>query len=217
MGLDPLHENQLGHWPKFQKLHIHSLCTPGGRNWAYFALCTAVSEIGAGFQNSHIWIWNLAIDQSSRSCKYTLFLPRESKLSLFLLYGQLFLRYWAFFKLAILGHETWPLAKVQEVAQIFFLSQEVEIELIFTLRAVVSKTRAIFKITIFGHETYTLFLPQGVEIELIVAVSKIWAEFHECHFGHECHWLITTYNCVIAFQHIGNKYNWQLCVCLWAH
>ena len=26
-----------GHWPKFQKLHIYTLSTPGGQNWAYFA------------------------------------------------------------------------------------------------------------------------------------------------------------------------------------
>ncbi len=43
MGLDTLLENQLGHWPKLQKLHIHPLSTPWGRgrggwclNWAYF-------------------------------------------------------------------------------------------------------------------------------------------------------------------------------------
>ncbi len=32
MGLDALLENQLGHWPKFQKLHIYPLSTPGGQN-----------------------------------------------------------------------------------------------------------------------------------------------------------------------------------------
>ncbi len=32
MGLDALLENQLGHLPKFQKLHIYPLSTPRGRN-----------------------------------------------------------------------------------------------------------------------------------------------------------------------------------------
>ncbi len=36
---------KLGNWPKFQKLHIHSLSIPGGWNWAYFALRAAVSKI----------------------------------------------------------------------------------------------------------------------------------------------------------------------------
>ncbi len=46
------------------------------------------------------------------------FYLRGSKLSLFLLYGQRFLRYGAIFKIAIFGHETWPSAKIPEVAHI---------------------------------------------------------------------------------------------------
>ncbi len=37
---------KLGHWPKFQKLHIHSLSTPGSRNWLYFR------PTGSGFQDT---------------------------------------------------------------------------------------------------------------------------------------------------------------------
>ncbi len=55
---------------------------------------------------------------SFRSCTYTPFLPQGLKLSLFLLYGQWFPRYGPIFKIAIFGHETWPLAKVPEVAHI---------------------------------------------------------------------------------------------------
>ncbi len=44
------------------------------------------------------------------------FYPRGSKLSLFSLYGQQFLRHKRIFKIAIFGHETLPLAKVPEVA-----------------------------------------------------------------------------------------------------
>ena len=44
------------------------------------------------------------------SCTYTPFLPQGSKLSLFSLYEQQFLRYVPICKIAIFGHETWPLA-----------------------------------------------------------------------------------------------------------
>ena len=37
---------KLGHWLKFQKLHIYSLSTPGGRNWAYFC------STGSGFRDT---------------------------------------------------------------------------------------------------------------------------------------------------------------------
>ena len=71
-------------------------------------------------------------------------------MNLFMLYGQQFTRYWPIFKIVMtLGQ----LAKVPEVAHIFFfLPQGVEIELIFAVRAVVSEI-PIFKIAIFGHET----------------------------------------------------------------
>ena len=61
---------KLGHWQKFQKLHVLS------------------------------------------------FYPRGLTLSLFLLYRQRFPRYWPIFKIAVFGHETWPLAKVPQVAHI---------------------------------------------------------------------------------------------------
>ncbi len=60
------------------------------------------------------------------------FYPRGLKLSLFLIHGQSFLRYWTFFKIDIFGHEIWPLAKVPEVAISLFLPRVVDIELIFT-------------------------------------------------------------------------------------
>ena len=98
---------------------------------------------------------NLAIGQSSSSCTYTRFLPQGVEIVLhcivFSLYRQQFLRYEPIFKIAIFGHETWPLVKVPEVA----------------------------------HTLYMLFLPQGVEIELIFAlqavVSEIQANFQNCH------------------------------------
>ncbi len=81
-----------------------------------FSLRAAVSEIRADFQNCHIWAWNLAIGESSRSCTYTAFLTKGSKLTLFSLYGQQFPRYGSIFKIAIFGHESWQVAKVPEFA-----------------------------------------------------------------------------------------------------
>ena len=60
-----------GKWLKFQKLHICYLSTPRGQNWAYFCSTGSGSEIRANFQNCHIWTWNLASGQSSRSCTCT--------------------------------------------------------------------------------------------------------------------------------------------------
>ncbi len=91
------------------------------------------------------------------------------------------MRYGTIFKIAIFGHETWPLAKVPEVAHILPDVQlqplGVEIKLIFALRA---RYRLIFKLDIFGDETWPLanvpevvhiyFLPQGFKIEFIFAL-----------------------------------------------
>ncbi len=74
---------------------------------------------------------------------YNLFPP--SQLSLFLLYGQRFLRYRPFFKNSIFEHETWQVAKVPEVAHILSFYPWVEIELIFALRAAVSVIQVDFQ------------------------------------------------------------------------
>ncbi len=58
----------------------------------------------------------MAIGQTSKSCTYTPFLLQRVEIELILLYGQQFLRYGPFFKIAIFGHETWPLAKVPKLA-----------------------------------------------------------------------------------------------------
>ncbi len=68
-------ENQLGHLPKFQKLHIYSISPSGVENELIFTLWAAVSEIRADFQNCHIWAWNLVIGQYARSRTYTLSTP----------------------------------------------------------------------------------------------------------------------------------------------
>ena len=108
-----------GHWPKFQNLHIYSLSTQG-RNWADFR------STGSGFRDMD-WFLNLPylgmkLGQWPKSHMLHIYLfspPMGSKLSLFSLYGQRFSRYGLIFKIAIFGHETWPLATVPEVAHIF--------------------------------------------------------------------------------------------------
>ncbi len=88
-----------------------------------FALRAAVSEIQADFQNCHILAWNLAIGQSSRIAHILAsFYPKGSKLSPFFCSTGASIQ--ADFKFEIqadfqnLRHETWPLAKVPEVAHI---------------------------------------------------------------------------------------------------
>ncbi len=112
------------------------------------------------------------------------FYPTGSKLSLFLLYGQRFPRYGPIFKIVILGHDSWPLAKVSEVAHIHVLSfyhRESKLSLFWHYGPRLRRYRLIFKIAIFGPETWplakvpevahTLFLPQGFEIALIFFCS----------------------------------------------
>ncbi len=104
------------------------------------------------------------------------FYPRESKLSLFLLYGHSVRDTGRFSKLPYLSMTLchWP--KTSPRSCTFWLF--VEIELIFTLRAAVSEIWAVFQnchiwawnLAIDRSSricTYTQFLPQRVEIEVI--------------------------------------------------
>ncbi len=97
-------------------------------------------EIRADFRNYHIWVWNLSIDKSSRSCTY---IPRGRNEAYFSLYAQRFPRKRHIFKIVIFGHKTWPLANVPEVAHIFSF-HVVEMKLIFALRATGSEIKANF-------------------------------------------------------------------------
>ncbi len=63
--------------------HILSLYPQGVEIELSFALPTAVSKIRAGFQNCHIWAWNLATDKWSRCCTYTLSTPGGRHLAYF--------------------------------------------------------------------------------------------------------------------------------------
>ncbi len=77
--------------------HISPFYPRGSKFSLFFALRAAVSEIWAGFENCHIWAWNLAIGQSSRTCTYIHpMLPPSPKFHSVLLYSWLFPRYWQF-------------------------------------------------------------------------------------------------------------------------
>ncbi len=112
-----------------QKAQFTTMCmffsSSGGHNTRETLLSTRPWHAGGSLVGLHMGKqeahgpWHSAWETtSSRSCTYTLFLPQGSNLSLFSLYEQQFLRYVPIFKIAIFGHETWPLAKVPEVAQI---------------------------------------------------------------------------------------------------
>ncbi len=80
------------------------------RNWAYIHSTPVVSEIHVNFYNYHILRDDWKKAPTLSVC------PRGWKLSLISLYGCRFLRNMPIVKTAIFGHETWPLAKVPELA-----------------------------------------------------------------------------------------------------
>ncbi len=78
----------MGQWqvakgPEFA--HISSF-SPKGLKLSLFLLYGQwFSKMRAHFQNCHMWAWNMASGQSSRSCLYTLFLPQKVKIELTLI------------------------------------------------------------------------------------------------------------------------------------
>ncbi len=89
---------------------------PRGQNRAYFHSTGSGFEILTNFQNCLIWVWNVAIGKSSRSCTYTLFLPPGVEIELIFTLRVAVSEILAVFNIAIFGHETWLMAKVPEVA-----------------------------------------------------------------------------------------------------
>ncbi len=72
-----------------------------------------------------------------------------------LLYGQRFLRYGPFFRIAIFVHETWQMAKVPEVAHVSsFYPKGLKLRLFFLYGQRFPRYGPISKIGIFGHETW---------------------------------------------------------------
>ncbi len=75
-------------------------------------------------------------------------------MSLFSLYGQQFPRYVGIFKIAIFGHETWPLAKVPEVAPILsFYPKGSKLSLFLLYRQRFPRYVAIFNI-VFSQKLF---------------------------------------------------------------
>ena len=114
-------------------------------------------------------------------------------MSLFLFYGQHFLRQWLICKISILCHEIWKFKKGPKVA--YALSK-----LIFTLRAAVIDILADFQTFIFGHEIWYLktgpkvacvlsFYPTGLKLILFSLdgqpFSRYGLIFNITIFGHE--------------------------------
>ncbi len=140
----------LGHWPKFQKLHIYTLfLTQWGQNWAYFR------STGSGFRD---------MGRFSKLVYLGMKIGHQPK----------------FQKLDIHSLSTpggWNWAYLRSTASAFrdrgdFLNFH-----IWALNLVIRQSARSC--------TYTLFLHQGVEIELLfalwAAVSEIWAHFQTCH------------------------------------
>ena len=193
MGL----ENQIGHLPKFQKLHIYSISTSWVKIELIFTLRAAVSKIGANFQNCHIWAWNLAPDNRSRSCTYTLLSTPGGRNWAYFCSTDSSFRDSEFSKLPYLGHETWPLAKVPEVAYIlpfyprggwnwaYFCSMGSGFWDMDRFSKLLYIPRWKLATDIKIQKLHILFPPQGVEIgpifTLQTAVSEILADFQNCH------------------------------------
>ena len=190
---------ELGNWPKLQKWCTYSLSIPQAvKIELIFTLRAAVSETWANFQNCQIWAWNLAIGQTSRRCTHTVFLHQGVKI-------ELIFALWAvvseipIFKIAIFGHETWPLALlVPEVAHVLsFYPRRSKLNLFSLYGQHFLRYGPIFNIATFGHETlplakvphYTLFLPQAVEIELFLLHGQRFPRYRPifkiASFGHE--------------------------------
>ncbi len=194
MGLGALFNNQLGHGPKFQKLHIHSLPISGRRNWTSFC------SMGSGFRDNG-WFSKLpyldmklaclAIGQNFRSGTYTLFYPGVQNRAHSHSTDTTVFELLADFQICHIS--TW----IPEVAHILsFFSKGLKLRLFFALRSAVSEIRADFQNCHIwawnlasgqssSSSSYTLFLPQGGEIKVIfavrAAVSEIRSDFQNCH------------------------------------
>ncbi len=102
---------KLGHWPKFQKLHIYYPSTPGGRNWACFhSTASGFRDTGPIFKIAIFGheTWRLA--KVPEVAHVLSFYPKWSKLRLFSLYVRGFRDTDRFLKLPYLDVQfgNWP-------------------------------------------------------------------------------------------------------------
>ena len=168
-------------------------------------------EILADFQNCHIWAWNLAIGQSSRSCTCTRFLPQGVKLELIFALRAVVSEMLANFQIAIFHvfrHEAWPLAKVPEVVHIlFFYPRGSKLNLFSFYRQWFLRYGPIFKIAILGmmklgqspEVAHILsFYPRGSKVSLFSLYGQRFLRswryrtiFKIAIFGHDITWPLT--------------------------
>ncbi len=104
---------KLGHWPKCQMLHIYPLFTLGGWNWAYFhSTGSGFRDMGSLFKIAIFGHETWPVAKVPDVAYIPSLFPKGSKLSLFSLYWQRFLRYRPFSKLPYLGMKVrlghWP-------------------------------------------------------------------------------------------------------------
>ncbi len=107
-------------------------------------------HIRTNFQNCHIWAWNLASGQSSRSCTYALFLPQGVEIELICSMGNGFWNLADFRNCHIWVSNLAISQSPRSCTYTPFLPQGLEIELIFALRAAISMLRAFSKLPYLG-------------------------------------------------------------------
>ncbi len=164
------------------KLHICMICSLAKQvEIEFFSLYKRFPRYGPIFKTAIFGYETWPLVKVTARCKYALFLPQGSTLSLCSLYGQPFSRYGPIFKISIFEHGIWNVKTGPKVAHVLsFYPTGSKLNLFSLYGPPFSRYGLIFKISISGHETwnlkkgvkvalYTLFLPQGVEIKLIFA------------------------------------------------
>ena len=144
MGLGALLENQLCHFPKFHKLHIHvySISTSGVEIELIFTLWAAVMIFKIAIFGHEIW----SLAKVPEVAHITLFPPKVFKIELIFALRAVVSEMRANFQNCRIC--AWNLAigqSARSCTYTLFLRQGVELELIFALRATVSEIWADFQ------------------------------------------------------------------------
>ena len=102
-----------------------------------------------------------------------------SKLGLFLLYRQRFQRYGWIFKLAIFGHETWPLAKVPEIAHILpFYSRGAKLSFIQSIIRFALHHSTIVLMAQIWRSLFSLYRQRFLRYGLIFQLAVFGQKLH---------------------------------------
>ncbi len=140
-----------------------------------FALLAAVSEIRADFQTFHIRTWNLEFEICQGSCMWTLFLHKWIEINLIFTLRTAVSDIRAHFQHCHIC--AWKLEFKKNLHKLNFLPKYMSLFSLYKQRF--TRYGPIFKISIFGawnlefelSSRSWLFLPQLVEIELILVIS----------------------------------------------